>query len=123
MTFLRWLVRLFVSDARALPAHRPQCACPTDDEGLMRCEGLADVDCRGGCCLIHCRKLCGDRCKSAAPREPVRVAQRCSSTVEDIYEEALRCPAIEDARCLGGNCTMHCKQHCGGSCLKRLRAV
>lgn len=125
MRFLRWFFGLFLSydKQKLLAAHRrPQCACPTDEEGLMRCEGLADPDCRGGCCLIHCRKLCGDRCKPAlAPAALAgRRLQQCSS--KRSTHSQYRCPAIEDARCKGGNCTEHCREHCGGACLK-LRAV
>jgi hypothetical protein len=28
-----------------------------------------------------------------------------------------RCQGIADDRCQGGQCTAHCRQHCGGKCL------
>ena len=29
-----------------------------------------------------------------------------------------RCPALADPRCGGGNCSMHCREHCGAQCAR-----
>lgn len=36
--------------------------------GQYRCTGLSDPRCDGGCCTLHCRELCRDRCKSLPDR-------------------------------------------------------
>ena len=104
----------------ALPPAEKQCACPTDDDGLMRCEGIADPRCAGGSCPVHCAKFCKGACSQQLPG-PDDQLEQCSSPA---YKTAtIRCEGVEDPRCRGRNCTAHCKEHCGGACLRGLRAV
>lgn len=40
--------------------------------------------------------------------------RRCSSMDEKAYRQ--RCVAKADPRCVGTNCTHHCRRNCGDSC-------
>lgn len=98
------------------PLPEKRCACVTDEDGYMRCEGAADARCAGGCCPTHCEQICKGRCRETERPDPDCVLQQCSARSFDGSVD--RCPATEDWRCKGGNCTEHCRKHCGGACLR-----
>ena len=50
------------------------------------------------------------------PKPPVE--KQCASLLDGSNGKNDRCVAVPDARCLGGQCTHHCRRNCGGKCLE-----
>ena len=47
----------------------------------------------------------------------IESSRRCASPCSPKSYE--RCRGARDKRCRGGNCTAHCREHCGAQCMPK----
>jgi len=57
-------------------------------------------------------------CVARLRRKPAPPPKEKQCAAIGINDAGQRCVALADSRCIGGNCTMHCRHGgCGGKCL------
>ena len=76
--------------------------------------GLLIAGIIGGLCGLGLAIFSLSPTKATHPTAPSLPTPCAAARYAGCYE---RCVGVADKRCKGGNCTAHCRDYCGGTCL------